>query len=427
MPLTKVKEKLEEAIGLNMDSIGITALESAVMRRMYVIELETYPDYVTHLFSSKDEIKYLIEEIVVPETWFFRDKNPFIAVGKYARKIITSSNFQQPLRILTLPSATGEEPYSVAITLFECGFSSAQFSIDAMDVSKKALQAAEIGIYGKNSFRGEQDNNLLDKYFVDSGGNHRISDQIQKQVHFSQVNILKLDPGSYSYKYDIIFCRNLLIYFDGSNKQKAFKIIDSILKEKGLLLLGHAESSVVSNSGYAISEYEKSFSFIKDSNANQKKPSLKNNAGTTIVKIIKNKSKQKSVNRLNKNGDSSNISFVQTKKTENNVPEKTPESEDTSLNDAKQLADIGELNKAKNICMDYLKKNKGNSQSYFLLGLIAVASEELDLAEEHLRKSIYLDPKHYEALIHLSFLLEKSGDIDGADRLRKRATRNQPG
>lgn len=424
MPLTKVMEKLEEAIGLNMDSIGLTALESAVMRRLHATNLETFDDYSIHLFTDKDEIKYLIEEIVVPETWFFRDKSPFIAVGKYARKIIASNHLQQPLRILTLPSATGEEPYSVAITLFEYGFSPTQFSIDAVDISKKSLEIAKLGIYGKNSFRGEQDKNLLDKYFVRLEDNFKISDQIREQVSFRQGNILKLDQDFYTCQYDIIFCRNLLIYFDHNNKQKAFKVIDGLLKDKGLLLLGHAETAIA-NSSYIISGYEKSFSFIKDNNSDLRNSALKNKEPSTKTKpvpaIRKNKSKPKIVNRFNKK-DTNTTQVVQIKKTE----KKHPESDESLLKNAKELADIGELNKAKAICVDYLKSHKGDSQCYFLLGLIAVASEDLDLAEEHLRKSIYIDPKHYEALIHLSFLLERSGDVDGANRLRKRANRSQP-
>ena len=209
MPLTIVKNKLRDAIGLNTESIGITSLESAVQRRMQIIDLETYENYANKLLSSEDELKYLIEEIVVPETWFFRDKIPFIAVGKYAKEIRKNNNAKEPIRVLTLPSATGEEPYSVAITLFENGFSASQFTIDAMDVSKKALAVAKQGIYGRNSFRGEYDKELLEKYFIESGSGYEISDHIKKQVNFSQGNILKLDFSLYPESYDIVFCRNL--------------------------------------------------------------------------------------------------------------------------------------------------------------------------------------------------------------------------
>lgn len=421
MPLNIVKKKLEEAIGLNVDSIGITSLESAVQRRMHAGNLETYEEYVNELLSSEDEIKYLIEEIVVPETWFFRDRNPFIAAGDYAGKI-KACNANQPIRILTLPSATGEEPYSVAITLFEKGFSSPQFSINAIDVSKKSLSVARKGIYGRNSFRGEHDKKLVEKYFIESGDDYKISDHIQKQVTFSHGNILNLDFNLYKEPYDIIFCRNLLIYFDKNNKQTAFKVLDKLLKENGLLLVGHAEAPAVPGKGFRRSEYKKSFSFIKDKNCTPGTvlPIRNKRPEKTAFKKPKKITRptkpvaQKSTQTIGQN------SSIQTKKIEK-IPSKASSD---SLNNAKNLANIGELSEAKNICIAYLKENRGDSQAYFLLGLIAIASEELDLAEEHLRKSIYLNPKHYEALIHLSFLLEKSGDTAGADRLRKRADRN---
>ena len=427
MPLTKVKEKLEEAIGLNVDSIGMTALEGAVLRRLSAINLETFDDYVSHLLTDSNEIKHLIEEIVVPETWFFRDKSPFTAVGEYARKRFTSDRLHLPLRILTMPSATGEEPYSVAITLFEYGFTSAQFSVDAIDISKKALGVAGLGIYGKNSFRGEQDSNLLNKYFVKLDKNFKISDQVKEQVIFRHGNILNLDQDYYSFQYDIIFCRNLLIYFDKNNKNKAFNVINGLLKEKGLLLLGHAETAIVNNN-FIISGYEKSFSFIKDSNANQKKSAPENKPLSSNKKPILSRIKKKTslgiANNHNKKESitANQVVPIKTKEKKRAVP--TPESGERLLRTAKELADIGELNKAKDICIEFLKSNRSDSQCYFLLGLIAVASEEMNLAEEYLRKSIYINPKHYDALIHLSFLLEKSGDMDGADRLRKRANKS---
>lgn len=351
---------------------------------------------------------------------------PFTAVSQYAEDLLIPSNHKNTLQVLSIPSSTGEEPYSIAITLFESGLHASDFKIDALDVSKKALEAAKVGEYSRNSFRGEQDEKLLDKYFIESSHGFTITDQVKKQVNFQQGNILHLEPQLTSKRYDIIFCRNLLIYFNKDNKQNAFKILDSLLDDNGLLIVGHSEATTISHYGYSSSRYKRTFSFVKNSNTSVpiKSPALQTKPDLTLIK------KQLSAAKPEK--------YRFQEKTHNTEPERKSDRENTvaikhtvkaaenPLADATMLADKGKLDQAREICTKYIKKNKRDPQGYFLLGLIAIASEDTDIAQEQLRKSLYLDPDNHEALIHLSMLLEQNGDIAGANRLRNRANKRKP-
>ncbi|MCK4951297.1 MAG: methyltransferase domain-containing protein [Gammaproteobacteria bacterium] len=424
MPLDKIKDTLKDAIGLDIGSIGTSALVGAIQRRMRTNNnLESYEDYLSYLLTNELEIKSLIEEIVVTETWFFRDDKPFPVLSRHIKKLMMSGSFNPPLRIFSMPSSTGEEPYSIAITLLECGLTENQFSIDAIDVSTRALAIARTGIYGENSFRGKQDINIIEKYFSKYGDEYIISDLVRSMVNFHHGNILKMDINLFADKYDVVFCRNMLIYFDNHNKAKTYDIIEQLLKDKGILFVGHAETSSVPERIFTSSEYRKSFSFIKEPylHAVKTEPLKFNPKEPTPSKAIKIR---KSPNKIIPTKKSPGIHHKGHKKstavTVNNKPESNIITGDV-LDNARKLADTGKLNEAKEICIRHLKNNKNDAQGYFLLGLIAIASEEIGIAEQYLRKSIYLDPKRHEALIHLSLLLEQSGDLTGADRMRKRA------
>lgn len=227
---------VRKSAGFNPESIGWSTFREIIKQRMKACAVDDVVSYSALLEHSILESNALIESIVIPETWFFRDPNAFYALKQFA--ITWRNNAQGPLRILSIPCASGEEPYSIAITLREVGFNNEQFQIDAVDVSTMAIAKAIQGVYTENAFRNNSLDFLRDQYFTKTDQGYKLLDKIRNDVSFNVKNFFMyyaLLP------YDIIFCRNLLIYFDQEMRAQAFAHLHNMLRIKGLLLLGHSE------------------------------------------------------------------------------------------------------------------------------------------------------------------------------------------
>ena len=195
-----------------------------------------YFDYVS---SNYDELRRIVELLVVPETWFFRDWEPFA----YLRKTLTTEDrfrLCKPLRILSLPASTGEEPYSIAMTLMDAGVSPADFRIDAVDISGKALDKAAAGVYGASSFR-EKNAEFSRRFFQKRGSLFTVVPEVRGTIRFLQGNVLRWASVTTQGTYDVIFFRNLLVYLNEDARKHAVRAIDRMLGEEGILILGFAE------------------------------------------------------------------------------------------------------------------------------------------------------------------------------------------
>ncbi|HEY9700885.1 MAG TPA: protein-glutamate O-methyltransferase CheR, partial [Allocoleopsis sp.] len=225
--MEKILNLIREKIGLDVNSIGVYSLENTIKRRMEYYNFNHPDSYLIHLQKSPEELKELIELIVVPETWFFRDKESFVFLNKYLTTEWLPKNSGQILRVLSMPCATGEEPFSIAITLLESGLNNQKFSIDAIDISYQSLHKARTGIYEKNSFRGD-DISYRDRYFLPNNNRYQLYDYIKNAVSFSYGNILDDLFMLNKQPYDIIFCRNLLIYLHNNARQKALQSLTKL-------------------------------------------------------------------------------------------------------------------------------------------------------------------------------------------------------
>ena len=177
---------------------------------------------------------------MVPESWFFRDARPFEVFREFARAGWLVDPARPPLSALSVPCAGGEEPYSIAMTLLEIGLPPGRFRVDAVDVSARSLARAIAGVYGPNSFRGV-DGPIRSRYFRDQGGAFTIDPAVRSSVRFHLGNLL--DPALLADRpaFDVVFCRNLLIYLDAPARAAAFASIGRLLADGGLLFLGHAD------------------------------------------------------------------------------------------------------------------------------------------------------------------------------------------
>ncbi len=415
MILDQIKYLLKSRTGMHIPTVGNAVLETAIQTRCRVLEINETIDYLLLLQRSDAELTELIEEVVIPETWFFRDRHPFDTLTNLAKDALSANN-NFFWRILSIPSSTGEEPYSIAMTLLMAGMKPEQFSIEGIDISQRALDRARAGYYGPHSFRGAQDARVRQRYFDDMDKAWLIKPEIRDLVRFERANLLDTQFRT-GREYDIIFCRNLLIYFDADDKKIAYKTIHQLLSDEGYLFIGHSEGGAIpdcfTNTGHTGAfAYQKS---IRNGEADDM------SAGT----------------KLTQTSISTGISTaaIQTETERNVIKEdlqsaatataETEQDQESPLELARKYADAGNLVDAEHICEAYLNEHEQDASAYYLLGLIQEAGDTTDLAEKSYRKALYLDPHYRDALIHLSLLLEQQGKTRQAQQLRQRAERQQ--
>lgn len=412
MPRHLIAERLKEAMGLHAPTVGMMTISSAIDRRMRACEIDDDTKYLNIIISNPDELKQLIEAVLIPETWFFRENQPYKYVLNYFK-----SNPHNKINILSIPCSTGEEPYSIAMMLMDNNISVDAFSIDAVDIGENNIAKAKKGQYRKNSFRAD-DLSFMDKYFHEENNLFNLSGFVKNQVRFNCCNVLSDSFELNLEHYDIIFCRNLLIYFDAETQHKMFSTINKILKPKGILILGHAETVQCSNGQFVSAVDSKSFVYVKHDNLEKSLPHVQK---TRRHRLSTTLPISKPAKRTHKP-----FSDIKNVNTENkNVITASNESDVNTLDLAFELADEGKLDEALRICHDFISKHIDSSKAYYLCGVIYDTKGDIDKADESLHKAIYLDPHNIEALVHLSLIAEQRGNYDEAIRLKQRALRVQ--
>ena len=219
MPQCHIANLLRQAIGVDAATIGQSVIDHAVRARMGACGMREVADYWERLRHSAAELEQLTEAVVVPETWFFRDAETYAALAQIVTNEWLPANLTGGLRILSAPCSTGEEPYSIAMALIDAGLPPHRFKIDAIDISSRALDIARRAIYGRNSFRGRE-LSFRDRFFRSQEAGYQLADSVLERVEFQHGNLIADDllPGIGSY--DIVFCRNVLIYFDAATQER---------------------------------------------------------------------------------------------------------------------------------------------------------------------------------------------------------------
>ena len=409
-----IEQLLKQTMGLSSASIGSSAIARAAQQRMRELVITSTDDYLRRLQSGTIELQQLIEEVIVPETWFFRDRNPFIALARYAKESWPPRGRYGPMRILSIPCSTGEEPYTIAMTLLDAGLDHSAFSIDAVDISEPNLRRAKIGLYRENSFRGD-DLSFRARHFIKSEQGYLLQPQARSQVKFHHANLLA--PGFLSghEPYDVVFCRNLLIYFDRSTQSQALKVLERLLQPEGLLFLGHAESGVLAGQAFSPLDHARSFAFMRG--ANQRATQAEDYAPFQLPKRRREPITPPAPTPVAR-------PFADFAAAVSAPEPKAVPRQQQDIETATRLAKEGHLVEAATLCDEHLRQQGPDAQAYYLLALVREAVGESSEAEALLRKALYLEPNHYEALTHLALILERRGDLANAALTQQRAKRS---
>ncbi|SAK65558.1 MCP methyltransferase, CheR-type [Caballeronia catudaia] len=408
-------ELLHRTIGLDAESIGANSVSRAVRER-YTLWRDrdggTLDDYYRAVVQDPSRMQELIEAVVVPETWFFRDPEAFAALARLAR-VRLHERPAKPVRVLSAPCSTGEEAYTVAMALIEAGMPTDRFTIDAIDVSERALAIARRAHYGRNPFRGRA-LDFRDRHFRAADGGWQLDPAVAQSVRFSQANLLQLDSHAFE-RFDFILCRNVLIYFDRDTQCAVLRVLDGLLAHGGTLFVGPAETGLLMREGMSSANIPLAFAFNRPERASA---NVFNGTwpGVPVVKtpppfvLPAWASAPPVVRAMPVVAKPREVAPVQVE------PMK-------SLAEARSFADAGRLDAAALAARDHLRAHPSSADAYYLLGVIADARGEQHESRGHYRRALYLDPAHREALTHLAACLSLDGDESGARLLLARAER----
>ncbi|OCQ99607.1 chemotaxis protein [Nostoc sp. MBR 210] len=401
-----IEALLRSKIGLDVNSIGSGAISSAIYQRMADCGISEMSNYLGYLQDSPQEWEALIENVIIPETWFFREPESFALLKSYVLSEWLPKKPQGVLRVLSVPCATGEEPYSIAIALLEAGLTSTQFQIDAVDISKQCLLKAQTAIYDKHSFRGHNFT-AQETYFQLIDSKYYLQPSIKKLVKFINSNLADANFSVNQQNYDIVFCRNLLIYFDSKTREQTIHLIGNLLAKEGLLFVASAEAALLMKTQLVAVRQSSAIAYQKLSNSQN----FIIDTSTNFPQLTTQKSSELNIN---KKGEISLSQKIAVNNSNSNL-----------LDLAKTAANQGHLEDAIQLCNDYLNQNQINAEAYVLLGEVQQAMGQNEQAGESFRKAIYLQPNHEAALTHLALLKEQQGDKTSADLLWQRIYRLQ--
>jgi chemotaxis protein methyltransferase WspC len=410
MGVADFENLLKSSMGLNVASIGPSAIERAVRERLAACHLEDPHAYWERVHGSSAELQELIEAVVVPETWFFRDRESFAALARLA----SAESLRRPdcvLSLLSLPCSTGEEPYSMAMALLDAEIPAARFRIDAVDISTRALAQAGRAVYGRNSFR---DHELVfrDRHFEATSHGYRLSETVRRQVRFQQGNLFDAGflPGVE--QYDVIFCRNVLIYFDRATQDRAIVVLTRLLKATGVLFVAPAETGLPPSHDFVSTNLPLSFAFRRSAAV----PPEPKRTPDPVKRRPMGRPAATPAPALRPSRATAPAPAAASR-----TVLATEKSADIGL--AMRLADQGHFVEAATCCEEHLRRHGPSAAAFHLMGLVRDATGNQLEAAGYYRKALYLEPNHYTTQIHLALLMEKQGDTAGAQVLRSRARR----
>jgi chemotaxis protein methyltransferase CheR len=240
------REVIYRESGINLSPMKKALVQSRLMRRMRELQIRDFNEYYEYLNENYDDERiHLINCITTNKTDFFREAGHFDYMKNEVLPKYVKEN-KKSIRIWSAGCSTGEEPYTIAISLLEFYKDKTlpDIKILATDIDTKVLETAMEGTYKEETVK-VVDREVLRRYALKGvGGNegyYRMKDSVKKMIYFKRLNLLA-DTFPLKNKFDIIFCRNVVIYFDRNSQVKLFKQFYNYLNNDGYLFIGHSET-----------------------------------------------------------------------------------------------------------------------------------------------------------------------------------------
>jgi chemotaxis protein methyltransferase CheR len=256
----KFREYFYRKTGIQFDDTKRYFVDKRLIERMEATGSDSFRQYFIGLRFEADgqEMQALVNAMTVNETYFFREQYQFeCLVNSILDEVADRKKPGQRIRIWSIPSSTGEEPYSIAIYLLERWARINDFDVEIMssDIDTQVLSMAQRGVYSQRSI-ANLPKAYLNKYFTQTKeGDWAISRDLVDAVEFSRVNLSEINDTRRFRDVDVIFCRNLLIYFDDLSRRLAAEAMFDALRPGGFVCLGHSESMSRISSLFAVRRF----------------------------------------------------------------------------------------------------------------------------------------------------------------------------
>jgi len=397
--LDEIAELVQERCGFAPAPALLTTLRRAVTHRCVEMGGISTDDYLALLRVSAEEFSVLARELIIPETFFFRYPESFVALQTWVR-----NHKRRPLRILSAACSTGEETYTIAMALLSEGLSPADFVVQGWDLSPASVATAREGYYSLNSFRsGSME--WREQFFVQKNAGWQARPSLRDAVSFKAANLLEVNDHE---AWDVIFCRNALIYFSPEQQRKVVHRLDRALAAGGILFLGPAEPPLFLEHNWVSAKYPMGFACVRriPGKVRVEKASL---PGAKV--------------RSSNPAKPINPAVLVLGPTVKGAAADVPPLSLSPLEQAQAFADEGQLDQAQTVLSEVLRKESGHVEANFLMGVVEEAMGHLGAAESCYRRVLFLMPSHLEALQHMKLLLRIQGREQAAERLGQRAAR----
>jgi chemotaxis protein methyltransferase WspC len=392
---------LRDRIGLDAGSLGERIVDDACAEARRTLNVADDAQLVQRMRADPSAFAAAAEHFLVGESWFFRANEQFDDLVRFAR----ANRDRRPLRILSLPCASGEEAHSAVIRLLEAGLAPAEIEVLGIDLSEPAVLRARAGRYRASALRGQAPVAPWMHPAGDGSGGFVVDDMVRQCIHFRVGNALDDAHLRGADRFDVVFCRNLLIYLDTAARKQLLGQLRALLAAPGLLLAGQAEVVSTMHGDFLPVPTGSPLSFrLRASEDAAPTPVARVQAAVPVV-----------INRR-----ASAISAPIAKPAPAPAPPAPPVD---VLAQARALADAGQLADALASCTRWLDVHPADSEALFLFGLLESALGHFDAADQAFTRVLYVDRDHADALAQRIGLAERFGRTDQARDLRARAAR----
>jgi chemotaxis protein methyltransferase CheR len=246
----QLREFIYKQTGIYFQDNKKYLLEGRLGKRLQILNLDSFEKYSDLLIARsnrEEELKYFYNAITINETFFFRNEPQFEAFEKtLVSEIINQrkTNGRSKLRVWSAASSSGEEAYTIAMIFLERlrpKIPGLEIEIFGTDINFSVIESAKKGVYRDYSVRNIP-REFLDKYFIVDDGKYTIKDEVKQLVRFEHLNLYDEKRMKAMLNYDVIFCANVLIYFDTNSKIQVVSRLYDSLNRGGFLFVGYAES-----------------------------------------------------------------------------------------------------------------------------------------------------------------------------------------
>lgn len=237
----RIQSLIYQRAGINLHDGKHAMVYSRLSRRLRETGHASFHDYLGWLQNHDGpEWQEFVNALTTNLTSFFREHHHFEILAKYLKTRSVTGGW----RIWCNAASTGEEPYSIAMTVMESLQARTAFQLVASDIDSKVLASAEKGVYRLESLKNVGEERLQRFFLRGTGANEgmvRVRPELRQAVQFINVNLIK-DGWPFQEPFDVVFCRNVMIYFDGATQRQVLQRIHRTMKPGGLLFAGHSEN-----------------------------------------------------------------------------------------------------------------------------------------------------------------------------------------